>query len=1108
MPFKKKISSLFQLRIIYVATTIFLIALSFFVFKQVERLIESSHLVKKTTEVSHELERLIGSLKDAETGHRSYLLTHDSVFLTTFTNGLSEYATRLKTLRELTKGNEIQHKNLIELERIGLAQERFMLKILEVDKVRKPTAPEIEYGKSIMDSLRKQITSMNDMENNLLSQRSELFKKQSIFTPLFLLTISLGALAILVLSYYKLHSELTRSLVMQRDQRVMVKEAPAFICVMRGPDHLFEMANDQFLKMIGNRDILGKPIREALPELEQQGFHQLLDNVFKTGQSHAGTEVLVKINRDNVSNEHFVNFEFRASVNERGKIDGILVYGLDVTEQVLIRKKIEENEAQLRIAMEGGELGTFDFIPHSNKLFWSSKTKELFGLPADAEVNYDVYLNAIHPEDRDKSELILESFFETQNQNMYEVEYRTKGITDGKLRWVRSKGKATFNAEGKPLRIAGVVQDVTQRKLAEEIVKKSEDQFRKLVMGLPAAVYSCDAQGRITYYNERAAKLWGRSPIIGQDLWCGSWKIYHSDGTPLPLDTCPMAIAIKEGRSIMGEELILERQDGTRVIVLVHPQPQFGLSGEITGAINTLIDVTDQVNALRSLTESEARFRSLADSAPVLIWMSGKDKLRYYFNASWLEFTGRTMQEEVGNALAEGIHPDDFHRCLSAYITAFNKREGFYLEYRLKRHDGEYRWISDKGSPRYVGGEFQGYIGACMDIHKQTTYVNTLRESESRFRNLAEALPQLVWVTNAQGVNEYTSQQWEQYTGVKPGGMEVWNAIVHPDDLEAISAAWMQSLSTGEIYKSDVRLKSKSGEYRWFMVNGEPIRDERNRIIKWVGAFTDINTEKEFSQQLENQVQQRTYELALKNADLEKMNKELESFAYISSHDLQEPLRKIQTFSARILERDGSGLSETGKDYFHRMRGAAGRMQRLIEDLLAFSRASTGERKFERVYLNDIVEEVRAELKDSIVEKNAVLEVAQLCETSIIPFQFRQLLHNLIGNSLKFTKPGMPPHIIIDSEKVDIDGAYFCHIRLKDNGIGFESQYNERIFEVFQRLHGKSEYVGTGIGLAIVKKIVENHGGFIKATGQVDNGATFDIFIPAEPIQQVTNFKS
>ena len=236
------------------------------------------------------------------------------------------------------------------------------------------------------------------------------------------------------------------------------------------------------------------------------------------------------------------------------------------------------------------------------------------------------------------------------------------------------------------------------------------------------------------------------------------------------------------------------------------------------------------------------------------------------------------------------------------------------------------------------------------------------------------------------------------------------------------------------------------------------------------------------------------------------MNTELESFAYVSSHDLQEPLRKIQTFATRILEREQQNLSENGKDYFQRMQEAAKRMQVLIDDLLAYSRATTRERKFEKTDLNAIVMQVKNELKEDIEQKQAIIEAEELCEADIIPFQFRQLLHNLVGNALKFSKPGIPPHIVLRSEVVSggqlgivapSSPEQFCHISVADNGIGFDPKYAERIFEVFQRLHGREEYKGTGIGLAIVKKIVENHNGTITATGQLNKGATFDIYLPA-----------
>jgi signal transduction histidine kinase len=254
-------------------------------------------------------------------------------------------------------------------------------------------------------------------------------------------------------------------------------------------------------------------------------------------------------------------------------------------------------------------------------------------------------------------------------------------------------------------------------------------------------------------------------------------------------------------------------------------------------------------------------------------------------------------------------------------------------------------------------------------------------------------------------------------------------------------------------------------------------------------------------------------ELAFQNEEKEKRaaeliiaNKELLAFTYVSSHDLQEPLRKIQTFVTIILENENDNLSENGKYNFQRMQLAAGRMQQLIDDLLAFSRINTTELKFEKTDLNLMINEVKTELKDTIQEKHAIIEATEHCSANIITFQFRQLIYNLISNALKFSNPDRSSHIIIKSkivkgskinnERLSSEKNY-CHITIKDNGIGFEPRFSERIFEVFQKLHGKDVYAGTGIGLAIVKKIVENHNGIIIATSELDKGATFDIYFPS-----------
>ncbi|WP_296143602.1 ATP-binding protein [uncultured Flavobacterium sp.] len=261
--------------------------------------------------------------------------------------------------------------------------------------------------------------------------------------------------------------------------------------------------------------------------------------------------------------------------------------------------------------------------------------------------------------------------------------------------------------------------------------------------------------------------------------------------------------------------------------------------------------------------------------------------------------------------------------------------------------------------------------------------------------------------------------------------------------------------------------------------------------------------QKIFTDLLEKEVQIRTRQLEENYHSLEKLNKELESFAYISSHDLQEPLRKIQTFVSVISEKELENLSEKGKEYFKRIQNSAERMQALINDLLAYSRTSVDERKFEITNFKKVVEQVMDDLKEELEEKNAKIEIQEMCESSIIPFQFRQLIYNIFSNALKFSRTGINPVITINCEIVDRETSFGhtekqCHIKISDNGIGFDQKYGEKIFELFRSLHPKEEYNGTGIGLAIVKKIVENHGGTITASGKLQEGATFDIYLPVE----------
>ena len=256
---------------------------------------------------------------------------------------------------------------------------------------------------------------------------------------------------------------------------------------------------------------------------------------------------------------------------------------------------------------------------------------------------------------------------------------------------------------------------------------------------------------------------------------------------------------------------------------------------------------------------------------------------------------------------------------------------------------------------------------------------------------------------------------------------------------------------------------------------------------------------------LEQKVNERTEELQRQNISLENMNEELISFNYVASHDLQEPLRKIQAFTGRILDGD-EPFSETTRDYFNRITNAAARMQKLLEALISYSRANNIDDDFIETDLNELMEEVKSDIHETIEEKHAVIKNNGLPTLKIIPTQVHQLFLNLVANSLKYAREDIAPNITITSQLInveDIKKPVYLHrksywkIAFEDNGIGFESQYEDKIFELFQRLHGKTEFEGTGIGLAICRKIAQNHDGYIFAEGRPGEGATFLIYLPA-----------
>ncbi|HEY0755755.1 MAG TPA: PAS domain-containing protein [Ktedonobacteraceae bacterium] len=354
------------------------------------------------------------------------------------------------------------------------------------------------------------------------------------------------------------------------------------------------------------------------------------------------------------------------------------------------------------------------------------------------------------------------------------------------------------------------------------------------------------------------------------------------------------------------------------------------------------------------------------------------------------------------------------------------------------------------------------------------------------------------------------------HAGEFTGAYKDWMQRIHPDDLAQAAENLRQALLEGGApYNDELRIVWPDSTIHWVLAKGEITSyDEGGKPIRMIGVNIDITRLKEVEQalqhlnaNLEERVAERTLSLQQLNKELQRSNQELQDFAYVASHDLQEPLRKIQAFGNLLQEEYEPVLGE-GKEYIDRMRHAATRMRILIDDLLAFSRVTTHALPFSLVNLNTIAAEVMVDLEVQVRDQQGQVEIGPLPTVYADPAQMRQLLQNLLGNALKFRQRDTPPivnvwaELLTDDESFsEANEAYACYrLCVKDNGIGFNEKYLDRIFTVFQRLHGKNIYEGTGIGLAIVRKIAERHNGTITAKSSVGQGSTFIVTLPAESI--------
>lgn len=582
-----------------------------------------------------------------------------------------------------------------------------------------------------------------------------------------------------------------------------------------------------------------------------------------------------------------------------------------------------------------------------------------------------------------------------------------------------------------------------------------------------------------------------------------------------------------EGREEWFEIVATKMMDGL-VLTLTNINEKKLAEQKIRNSYNELLKAKENLKQLnasledkvaertRKLATSEERFRLIANTTSDVVWDWDLVNSKVWWSDSITKVFGHESEGSVTstNFRFNHIHPDDRERIEKSINNAINLGLGHWEEqYRFQKADGSFAVILDKGAViKDEAGMPYRMVGAMTDVtHVEHTELELQQKNAElqalieEFKFVTDFMPQMVWATRPDGYHDFYNKGWYDFTGL---GFEStrdkgWSLILHPEDYERTWEIWKHSLDTGEPYEAEYRMRRHDGVYRWFLARALPMRDENGMIIKWFGTCTDIHDQKEMSDILEKKVQERTEELQRTNAELEATNAELFQFASVASHDLKEPLRKIHMFSTLIKDRFLKDESSGAIDYMNRIISSSARMTKLINDLLSYSRLSI-KSLFEPTDLNSLVQEVLADLELSINEKHALIEVDTLPVIDAVPGQIRQVFQNIISNALKFSSEESHPHIIVKAEVASgstLDPAIdstddYCRITISDNGIGFDEQHAAKIFTIFQRLHGKEKYEGTGIGLAITKKILERHNGLVYAKSQLGQGSTFILILP------------
>lgn len=756
---------------------------------------------------------------------------------------------------------------------------------------------------------------------------------------------------------------------------------------------------------------------------------------------------------------HWINAKGGAFYNKEGKAVRVIGVNIDITERKHMEETLQNSEERFRLAQRAAHIGNWDWNVLTNSLEWSEEMEIIFGFkPGTFGKTYESFLNCVHSDDRLSVDSSVRASLEKGSP--YDIVYRI--VQHGKkIRWISATGDVIQNEKGNAIRMLGIVQDITDRKLTVATLQETRKYLENLLNYANAPIIVWNSTFEITIFNHAFERLtsYKADKVIGQKL-----------SILFPQESRKESL-IKIVKTLSGEqweivEIPILCKNGDIRLVLWNSANIYDNSGKVLVAtIAQGQDITE-----RKRTEEElVRLASFPENNPNPI-------IEIDFSGA-IHYSNHKSKE-----LFPGIEKIGFHhpylKGLDKLILNIQKERKYQSRSREIKVDKSYYlqtfyYVPDKQRIRIYS----------TDITERKKAEDTLQESEEKYRRIVEHTTNVIMVTKPDGIISYLSPSSTDIFGYEPEELVGTNPnIFYPDDTKKVMNGFNRALKGEKGSNLEYRIVTKQGQTKWISHSWSPVLIGNN-LHSVISVIEDIDQRKmneENIQQLNNNLLNHSIELAA-------ANKELEAFSYSVSHDLRAPLRSIDGFSQALLEDYSNVLDEQGADYIRRVRNATQKMGQLIDDMLRLSRLTRAELFYEKIDFSGLAQEIIEKLQNTDQSRKVRIKIQEGMFVKGDKKLLEVLLDNLLGNAWKFTSKTKHSTIDVGETTKDKETVYY----VRDNGAGFDMEYSDKLFVPFQRLHSTDEFSGTGIGLAIVSRIVHRHGGKIWAEGKVGKGATF-----------------